>query len=74
MPDGSAPLVGRLNLVDLAGSERVKKSGAEGTRFKEAVHINQSLSALAKVVLALAQPAEDVTGASIVSTAHIPYR
>jgi hypothetical protein len=63
--DGSHPLVGRLNLVDLAGSERVKKSGSEGQRFKEAVHINQSLSALAKVVLSLA---------SGDSSAHVPYR
>ena len=51
-----APVVGRLSVADLAGSERIKKSHSEGQRFKEAVHINTSLSALAKVVQALSSP------------------
>jgi len=56
--------VGKLNLVDLAGSERQSKTGAEGTRFKEATKINLSLSALGNVISAL------VDGKS----SHIPYR
>lgn len=46
--------IARLNVVDLAGSERVKKSGAEGDRFKEATNINKSLLAFGNVVSALA--------------------
>ena len=56
--------VGKLNLVDLAGSERQSKTGATGDRLKEAIKINQSLSALGNVISAL------VDGKSM----HIPYR
>jgi hypothetical protein len=56
--------VGKLNMVDLAGSERQSKTGAEGTRLKEATKINLSLSALGNVISAL------VDGKS----SHIPYR
>ena len=56
--------VGKLNLVDLAGSERQSKTGATGTRLKEATKINLSLSALGNVISAL------VDGKS----QHIPYR
>ncbi|XP_023682948.2 kinesin-like protein KIFC3 isoform X1 [Paramormyrops kingsleyae] len=54
---------GKLNLVDLAGSERIAKSGAEGSRLREAQCINKSLSALGDVIHALRakQP-------------HIPFR
>ncbi|XP_066936816.1 osmotic avoidance abnormal protein 3-like isoform X1 [Clytia hemisphaerica] len=55
---------GKLNLVDLAGSERQAKTGAEGSRLKEATKINLSLSALGNVISAL------VDGKS----KHIPYR
>ncbi|XP_026508450.1 kinesin-like protein KIFC3 isoform X1 [Terrapene carolina triunguis] len=44
---------GKLNLVDLAGSERVGRSGAEGSRLREAQYINKSLSALGDVIYAL---------------------
>lgn len=54
-----------LNLVDLAGSERLKKSASEGQRKTEALHINSSLTALGKVVMAL-DPSSGLT--------HIPYR
>ena len=56
--------VGKLNLVDLAGSERQSKTGATGTRLKEATKINLSLSALGNVISALV----DGKGG------HIPYR
>ncbi|XP_061102920.1 kinesin-like protein KIFC3 [Conger conger] len=54
---------GKLNLVDLAGSERIAKSGAEGSRLREAQCINKSLSALGDVIHALRskQP-------------HVPFR
>ncbi|KAI3380673.1 hypothetical protein SNEBB_004446 [Seison nebaliae] len=55
---------GCLNLVDLAGSERQVKTESTGDRFKEATHINFSLSALGNVISAL------VDGKS----KHIPYR
>lgn len=54
-----------LNLVDLAGSERLKKSASEGQRKTEALHINSSLTALGKVVMAL-DPSSGLT--------HVPYR
>ena len=52
-----------MNLIDLAGSERICKSEAEGLRMVEACNINQSLSALGKVLYSLAG-----------KQAHIPYR
>lgn len=53
----------KLLFVDLAGSERISKSRAEGDRFKEAQHINKSLSALG-----------DVIGALSKKKSHVPYR
>jgi len=53
----------RLLFVDLAGSERYSRSRATGERFKEAQHINKSLSALG-----------DVIGALSKKKSHIPYR
>lgn len=58
-------VTGMLNLVDLAGSERIKKSESQGVRLKEALHINSSLTALGKVIMALDPSAENT---------HIPYR
>eukprot|EP00941_MAST-03F_sp_MAST-3F-sp1_P006050 g6050.t1 len=55
--------VGKLNLVDLAGSERQSKTAAKGDRLKEAISINQSLSALGNVITALVEKAS-----------HIPFR
>ena len=53
-----------LNLVDLAGSERIAKTGAEGQRLKEAQKINQSLTTLGMVIMALTTP----------GTKHVPFR
>lgn len=58
-------VTGMFNLIDLAGSERLKKSESTGSRLKEALHINSSLSALGKVVMSL--------GSSTEAT-HVPYR
>lgn len=56
-------LLGKLNLVDLAGSERVGRSGAEGSRLREAQYINKSLSALGDVIYALRS-----------RQGHVPFR
>jgi Kinesin motor domain len=61
----SLHISGVLHMVDLAGSERLKKSASEGQRKKEALHINSSLTALGKVVMAL----DPTSGAN-----HVPYR
>ncbi|KAL0583850.1 hypothetical protein ABG067_006294 [Albugo candida] len=57
-----------LNLVDLAGSEKQNQTQVCGERLKEALKINQSLSALAKVMLSLAQVSK--TG----QPRHVHYR
>jgi hypothetical protein len=44
------PSHSKLYLVDLAGSENIKRSGAEGTRQKEAGEINKSLCHLKSVI------------------------
>lgn len=62
-PAPLCPPAGKLNLVDLAGSERVGKSGAEGSRLREAQHINKSLSALGDVIAALRS-----------RQGHVPFR
>ena len=54
---------GVLNLIDLAGSERLSRSGAVGDRAAETAAINASLSALGKVIAALASGAK-----------HVPFR
>jgi len=56
-------LHGKLTLVDLAGSEKVGKSGCVGQELEEAKKINWSLSALGKVIDALAE-----------QRPHVPYR
>ncbi|EFC45899.1 kinesin-14 [Naegleria gruberi] len=53
----------KIAFVDLAGSERVSRSNSIGDRFKEAQHINKSLSALGDVIAALSTHQK-----------HIPYR
>ncbi|KNC53487.1 uncharacterized protein AMSG_01201 [Thecamonas trahens ATCC 50062] len=56
-------LTSKLNLVDLAGSERVKKTDSTGVTLQEAKYINQSLTFLEQVVVALGD-----------RRSHIPYR
>lgn len=54
-PDvGTSVITSKLNLVDLAGSERAAASGAVGLQLQEANKINQSLTALGRVIDALA--------------------
>lgn len=58
-------LYGKMHFIDLAGSERLDRSGSQGIRMMEAVNINQSLTALGKVVISLSNPDE---------YSHIPFR
>ena len=57
-----------LNVPHGAGSERVKLSGATGGHFKEACLINQSLTALGRVIMEL------VDAQRHKGKGHIPYR
>lgn len=56
-------LKGTLSLVDLAGSERLDRSEVTGSRMKETLAINKSLSSLTDVFTAIAN-----------KQAHIPFR
>jgi kinesin family protein 3/17 len=56
--------MGKLNLVDLAGSEKQRQTRSEGVRFKEAIKINLSLSALMNVITSLCDG----------KRTHVPYR
>ncbi|URD98053.1 KISc [Musa troglodytarum] len=61
-------LCAKFHLVDLAGSERAKRTGSDGLRFKEGVHINKGLLALGNVISALGDEKKRKEGA------HVPYR
>ncbi|KAK4770986.1 hypothetical protein SAY87_031518 [Trapa incisa] len=61
-------LCAKLHLVDLAGSERAKRTGSNGVRFKEGVHINKGLLALGNVISALGDEKKRKEGV------HVPYR
>ncbi|XP_059453224.1 kinesin-like protein KIN-4A isoform X1 [Corylus avellana] len=61
-------LCAKLHLVDLAGSERAKRTGSDGLRFKEGVHINKGLLALGNVISALGDEKKRKEGV------HVPYR
>ncbi|GMH31245.1 hypothetical protein Nepgr_033088 [Nepenthes gracilis] len=60
-------LIAKLHLVDLAGSERAKRTGADGIRFREGIHINKGLLALGNVISALGDEKKRKGG-------HVPYR
>ncbi|KAK4352113.1 hypothetical protein RND71_027631 [Anisodus tanguticus] len=61
-------LCAKLHLVDLAGSERAKRTGSDGLRFKEGIHINRGLLALGNVISALGDEKKRKEGI------HVPYR
>ncbi|KAL4179730.1 hypothetical protein AMTRI_Chr13g121520 [Amborella trichopoda] len=65
---GEDYLCAKLHLVDLAGSERAKRTGSDGLRFKEGVHINKGLLALGNVISALGDEKKRKEGV------HVPYR
>jgi len=48
----------KIHLIDLAGSERQKRARNEGSRLKEGIHINVSLSALSLVISRLSEIAQ----------------
>ena len=50
--------------VDLAGSERIERTGVTGARQREAANINQSLTALGRVVRELNEGAAHVATAT----------
>ncbi|XP_048335456.1 kinesin-like protein KIN-4A [Ziziphus jujuba] len=58
----------KLHLVDLAGSERAKRTGSDGLRLKEGIHINRGLLALGNVISALGDEKKRKEGL------HVPYR
>jgi hypothetical protein len=60
----------KLCLIDLAGSERADRSGASGSRLREAGAINKSLSTLSEVIKALSQSGKSGDD----KTDFIPYR
>ncbi|KAI9097958.1 hypothetical protein K1719_025729 [Acacia pycnantha] len=66
--NGSDILCAKLHLVDLAGSERAKRTGADGMRLKEGIHINKGLLALGNVISALGDEKKRKEGG------HVPYR
>ncbi|XP_065312845.1 chromosome-associated kinesin KIF4A-like isoform X2 [Gordionus sp. m RMFG-2023] len=59
----------KIHFVDLAGSERVKKTLAEGERFKEGVNINRGLLALGNVINALSEDSKKKG-----ENGFVPYR
>ncbi|KAG8059471.1 hypothetical protein GUJ93_ZPchr0002g26634 [Zizania palustris] len=61
-------LSSKFHLVDLAGSERAKRTGADGLRLKEGIHINRGLLALGNVISALGDDKKRKEGA------FVPYR
>ncbi|XP_061372067.1 kinesin-like protein KIN-4C [Gastrolobium bilobum] len=66
--NGDDILCAKLHLVDLAGSERAKRTGANGMRLKEGIHINKGLLALGNVISALGDEKKRKDGG------HVPYR
>ncbi|KAJ1553420.1 hypothetical protein HK405_007975, partial [Cladochytrium tenue] len=74
---GSSPRakrVSKLNIVDLAGSERLKRTGAEGVRFRESVKINAGLLSLGNVIYALSGGGGDLQPDDAAHQQHVSYR
>ncbi|KAI3985697.1 hypothetical protein MKX01_030611 [Papaver californicum] len=57
----------KLHLVDLAGSVRAKRTGTDGLRLKEGIHLNRGLLSLGKVIRSLGEKTRKEGG-------HVPYR
>ncbi|KAJ3035425.1 hypothetical protein HDV00_003979 [Rhizophlyctis rosea] len=64
----------KLHLVDLAGSERLKRTGAEGVRFKESIKINSGLLALGNVISILGDEKRNQPGTPSSAERWAPYR
>lgn len=69
-------LMSTMYLVDLAGSERARTAKTEGKHFREMVHINQSLTTLARVIKSLADgdkvvPYRDSTLTGLLESAFV---
>ncbi|KAJ9170656.1 hypothetical protein P3X46_018748 [Hevea brasiliensis] len=65
---GEEYICAKFHLVDLAGSERAKRTGSDGLRLKEGIHINRGLLALGNVISALGDNKKRKEGV------HVPYR
>jgi len=55
----------KIHLIDLAGSERQKKAKNEGTRMKEGIQINVSLSTLGLVISRLSEMSQGKNHCSV---------
>ncbi|KAL5069481.1 hypothetical protein RYX36_020368 [Vicia faba] len=66
--NGDDVLCAKLHLVNLAGSERAKRTGVDGMRLKEGIHINKGLLTLGNVISALGDERKRKEGG------HVPYR
>ncbi|CAE8611692.1 unnamed protein product [Polarella glacialis] len=68
MVEGNSRRVTGETKMNARSSERASKTGAEGARLKEGISINQSLSALGAVIMALAESAKKG------KMQYVPYR
>lgn len=65
---GEEFLCAKLHLVNLSGSERAKRTGADGLRLKEDIHINKGLLVLGNVISSLGDEKKRKGGV------HVSYR
>lgn len=62
-PPPTQSLKSKIALVDLAGSEKTSAAETTGTRLKEGININKSLSCLGQCIAALAKESNKTGGA-----------